>query len=696
MIHPQTESDNESETTEISTDDLHEISNGLQNVELSNTDSPQLSLVHFDVALRNHGDASRLVIVADEHDQLTVEPRPSSGSYNRFHPRRGEDIHIRNVLKSLLLERHVENKTFVENLFAGNDDFVLTAGRLSQIVLKSNMTVLEGSLRRLISKNVQIDFVGLAPVMEAAIEVREEFRRLMNRKINEQEKQSIWIKLQVYNESLETWKQQRPADICEVVPRLVASEIVAPLDFSTKEGTAIFWTGFEHENSVVAKVFADCTLKVTIEMTNGGRFLDSVNIYKSPLAADGKSKFGDALFAAASERFATGVTGEVHCIIYAKPKDDSIYCTVERPILTRKGENNEITFIEYDCVNLTKPLAAVYRKALKMLETYGLQALSGVSPSSDNAKLSTALQQRRSDVQEWSSFSFFQTLAPSDHPNVSVGKLILRDIEAEAEYKTKVPSIAYNKVFVDEFILRFIGQLPEKRHFLEAVIASEYCKSQDVGLFYSPSVLSVLMTTRSCPRINEIVETVKEMCSHVAVDLNLASWEAIKHHPYAAEIVWLHRMKNCYNNIVAREKDLDTIRERFLALKISSVTPWNKNFIDRSTFKDYIDLALHNDGDAMKKLEQIIADEATPSQRRTWSESKNNNLDSVREEKKPEIENEIKKYLATVKTLDQLLENLKADKIAWSIQWPMFPSRDAKVAKQLQAKNDFEKNIRTP
>jgi hypothetical protein len=148
MIHPQSENDNESESK-----NLHVISNGLQNVKLADgsTDSTQLSLVHFEDAICNHGDASRLVIVANEDDHLTVEPRPSVGAYNCFHPRRGEDTHIRNVLKSLLLE-----KEFVENLFAGIDDFVLTGGRLSQIVLKSNMAVLEDALRKELTSDVQI------------------------------------------------------------------------------------------------------------------------------------------------------------------------------------------------------------------------------------------------------------------------------------------------------------------------------------------------------------------------------------------------------------------------------------------------------------------------------------------------------------------------------------------------------------
>jgi hypothetical protein len=143
--------------------------------------------------------------------------------------------------------------------------------------------------------------------MGAALKVREEFRRMKSRRLNEQEKTGVWEILQHYSDVWETWKHQKEPDICEVITRLLASEIVAPLDFYTEEGTAVFWTGFTLENSITAETFAKHNSKMTMEMTKGWRFLCDVDIYNSPLADKRKSPFGDSLFAAASERFANTV-----------------------------------------------------------------------------------------------------------------------------------------------------------------------------------------------------------------------------------------------------------------------------------------------------------------------------------------------------------------------------------------------------
>jgi hypothetical protein len=230
--------------------------------------------------------------------------------------------------------------------------------------------------------------------------------------------------------------------------------------------------------------------------------------------------------------------GEVDCIIYTNPDSKSIYCTVERPILRRREKKKEITIKECNAqVHLIGPLVKDKKELLKLLETYGHRVSSGRDYSVNHLRLAAVLRQRQEKIKEWS--SFFQTLP---HPNVSVGELILQDLYAETEYKTKTQPSTYNKVFEH----KFVGELMGKRHFLEAVVAVEHCKKQEVALFRMPTVLNVLIENRNCPSVNDIVDNLKEMCSHVTVDFNTvntladdlarglnASLEALKQHPSA-------------------------------------------------------------------------------------------------------------------------------------------------------------------
>ena len=112
-------------------------------------------------------------------------------------------------------------------------------------------------------------------------------------------------------------------------------------DISTPKDGAVFWTGYRQGNQKVAMEFAEQNGKFTIEMTDGGKWLDSMDLYgkSSPVTR----AEADLLWKRMSERYASQATGKAHVINKGVPYNpDSVLNSTELPILKANQELNKV------------------------------------------------------------------------------------------------------------------------------------------------------------------------------------------------------------------------------------------------------------------------------------------------------------------------------------------------------------------
>jgi RHS repeat-associated protein len=103
-------------------------------------------------------------------------------------------------------------------------------------------------------------------------------------------------------------------------------------DFSTPKDGAVFWTGFRQGNQSAAMNWAEANNKFTIEMTIGGKWLNSLKLYdkNTPVTINE----ADALWQVASEKFAGSASGRVNAFTRGTfTNSDSVFYNIELPIL---------------------------------------------------------------------------------------------------------------------------------------------------------------------------------------------------------------------------------------------------------------------------------------------------------------------------------------------------------------------------
>ncbi|HRZ46169.1 MAG TPA: Imm74 family immunity protein [Candidatus Paceibacterota bacterium] len=100
---------------------------------------------------------------------------------------------------------------------------------------------------------------------------------------------------------------------------------VEALDFSTAANRAVFYSG--PGNRARALSFAERTGATPIDLTPGGRYLSSLNLYETLPAAQ-----ADAIWARASQAYTARASGQIHLFIRgARP--DRMFNTMERPLI---------------------------------------------------------------------------------------------------------------------------------------------------------------------------------------------------------------------------------------------------------------------------------------------------------------------------------------------------------------------------
>ena len=112
---------------------------------------------------------------------------------------------------------------------------------------------------------------------------------------------------------------------CGIAARGTGAIDVAALDFSTGANKAVFYSG--PGNRARALAFADRTGAMPIDLTPGGKYLNSLNLYDTLPAAQ-----ADAIWSQASRQFAAGAEGKINLFINgARP--DRVFHTIERPLI---------------------------------------------------------------------------------------------------------------------------------------------------------------------------------------------------------------------------------------------------------------------------------------------------------------------------------------------------------------------------
>ena len=105
-------------------------------------------------------------------------------------------------------------------------------------------------------------------------------------------------------------------------------DLVEKLDVTTQPNTATFYSG--PGNRALAEQFANANGKTTLEMTQGGKYLDDLKLFEqgSPLTGDQASQVWRRL----SERYAQGAVGNVYGFVKGS-NPESIFNTIEYPAL---------------------------------------------------------------------------------------------------------------------------------------------------------------------------------------------------------------------------------------------------------------------------------------------------------------------------------------------------------------------------
>lgn len=120
-------------------------------------------------------------------------------------------------------------------------------------------------------------------------------------------------------------------------------DLVDDLDVSTNPNSATFYSG--PGNRDLAEDFAKSNGKITLEMTEGGKLLDDLQLYAegSPLTKDQ----ADAVWRKLSEKYADGASGNVYGYVEGS-WEESVFNTVEFPALK---DNPNVTNIFTELFN---------------------------------------------------------------------------------------------------------------------------------------------------------------------------------------------------------------------------------------------------------------------------------------------------------------------------------------------------------
>jgi hypothetical protein len=108
---------------------------------------------------------------------------------------------------------------------------------------------------------------------------------------------------------------------CKCAPKID----VSALDFSTEANKAVFYSG--PGNHARAMAFAERSGATPIDLTPGGRHLNSLNLYDIMPAEQ-----ADAIWAQASKAYAEGAQGKINLFVH-RARPDRVFHTVEAPII---------------------------------------------------------------------------------------------------------------------------------------------------------------------------------------------------------------------------------------------------------------------------------------------------------------------------------------------------------------------------
>jgi len=118
-------------------------------------------------------------------------------------------------------------------------------------------------------------------------------------------------------------------------------------DFSTRRNGAVFWSGYREGNHARAMAWARANRKQTIEMTEGGKWLERLDLYgpNSRLT----SREADHIWRAASARFSRGAFGKVNAFTRGTQPDTSkVFYGLELPLLKSNANvSRSITYRGY-------------------------------------------------------------------------------------------------------------------------------------------------------------------------------------------------------------------------------------------------------------------------------------------------------------------------------------------------------------
>jgi hypothetical protein len=118
-------------------------------------------------------------------------------------------------------------------------------------------------------------------------------------------------------------------------------------DFATPRNGAVFWTGYKEGNQTKAMEWAKANNKYTIEMTSGGKWLESLDLYgpSSPVS----SSEADEIWKSASKKFASGASGRVNAFTQGTSYDPNrVFYGIELPELKKNlNVNPKITYRGY-------------------------------------------------------------------------------------------------------------------------------------------------------------------------------------------------------------------------------------------------------------------------------------------------------------------------------------------------------------
>ncbi len=126
----------------------------------------------------------------------------------------------------------------------------------------------------------------------------------------------------------------RQALLADILNRALALGVGTPRD------AAVLWSGLGSDGPAIAAAWARAHGGITLEMTPGGAFLESLNLFgpNSPFTRAEAS----ALWARVSHEFASQASGQVRVLV-GRVSPNSVYATVERPVL---AENPNVLGVE--------------------------------------------------------------------------------------------------------------------------------------------------------------------------------------------------------------------------------------------------------------------------------------------------------------------------------------------------------------